>query len=217
MPRQSSISADRICSRTDLSLSRCGRLLGGRAPRMFRFALPCVALRSLVAHEGEHRPKRGERKEGSPGASAMPNINNAATSRARGYLTSWFSTAVSVAPRVPPFETSNAAESEMISAGICDTRPSPTDSFGIDVRGLPEWHVVAGRANDDSAENIHCQNDQPGDGVASHEFGGAVHRAEKRAFFLEFAAATLRLLVVDQAGREVGVDRHLLAGNRVRA
>ena len=56
---------------------------------------------------------------------------------------------------------------------------------------------------------------QAGDGVAAHEFRGAVHRAEEGAFLLQLAAAQLRLLVVDDAGRKVGVDRHLLAGDGV--
>ncbi len=54
-----------------------------------------------------------------------------------------------------------------------------------------------------------------GDGLAADEFGGAVHGAEEGALVFQFAPATVRLLVVDQARRQVGVDRHLLAGNGV--
>ncbi len=46
-------------------------------------------------------------------------------------------------------------------------------------------------------------------------FEGTVHGAEERALLLQFAAAALRLLLVDQPGIEVGVDRHLLAGNGI--
>ena len=74
---------------------------------------------------------------------------------------------------------------------------------------------MTGDADDDAAENIDRENDQAGDGVAAHELRGAVHRAEERALLLEFAAAGLRLLVVDEAGGEIGVDGHLLAGNGV--
>ncbi len=70
-------------------------------------------------------------------------------------------------------------------------------------------------ADDNAAEHIDREDDQPGDGVATHEFRRAVHRAEKRAFLLPFAAALLRLLVVDEAGRQIGVDGHLLARNGV--
>ena len=54
-----------------------------------------------------------------------------------------------------------------------------------------------------------------GDRIAAHEFGRAVHRAEERAFLLQLAAAVHRLTLVDQPGREVGVDGHLLAGNGI--
>ncbi|MGY4630088.1 hypothetical protein ACVWY3_007844 [Bradyrhizobium sp. USDA 4486] len=41
--------------------------------------------------------------------------------------------------------------------------------------------------------------------------------APKKALsLLEFAAPALRFLVVDQAGRQVGVDRHLLAGDGIQ-
>ena len=70
-------------------------------------------------------------------------------------------------------------------------------------------------ADDDAAENIDRQNDEARDRVAAHEFRGAVHRAEEGAFFLEFAPACLSDLFVDEAGRKVGVDRHLLAGDGV--
>ena len=56
---------------------------------------------------------------------------------------------------------------------------------------------------------------RPGDGVAAHELRRAVHGAEEARFVLQRLAALLGLLLVDQAGREVGVDRHLLAGHRI--
>ena len=74
---------------------------------------------------------------------------------------------------------------------------------------------MPGHANDDAAENVDREDDQAGDGVAADEFRGAVHRAEEGALFLELAPARLRHLLVDQAGREIGVDRHLLAGDGV--
>ena len=58
---------------------------------------------------------------------------------------------------------------------------------------------------------------QAGDGVAAHEFAGAVHGAEEIGFRFEVLAAALGFLLVDQAGGQVGVDRHLLAGHGVQA
>ena len=70
-------------------------------------------------------------------------------------------------------------------------------------------------ADDDAAEDVDRENDDAGDRVAAHELRRAVHRAEEGAFLLELAPARLRGLFVDEAGREIGVDRHLLAGNGV--
>src|SRR5690606_29280194 len=60
-------------------------------------------------------------------------------------------------------------------------------------------------------------DDEAGNGVAAHEFGGAVHIAEEGAFAFEFGAALLGSVLVDQASRKVGVDGHLLAGHGVEA
>ena len=51
--------------------------------------------------------------------------------------------------------------------------------------------------------------------VASHELGGAVHRAEEGVFFLQLFTAAARFDVVDHARGEIGVDRHLLARHGV--
>ena len=74
---------------------------------------------------------------------------------------------------------------------------------------------MPGDANDDAAEDVDGKNDEAGDRVAANEFRRAIHRAEEGAFLLELAPARLRHLLVDEAGREIRVDRHLLAGNGV--
>ncbi len=51
--------------------------------------------------------------------------------------------------------------------------------------------------------------------VAFDELGGAVHRAVEVGLLGDLRAPRARLVVADQAGVEVGVDRHLLAGHRV--
>lgn len=76
-------------------------------------------------------------------------------------------------------------------------------------------HVVARGADDDAAENIDGGDDEARNRVAAHEFRGTVHGAEEGAFLFQLAAAALRFLFIDQAGRKVGIDGHLLAGNGV--
>ena len=52
-------------------------------------------------------------------------------------------------------------------------------------------------------------------GVAFDELRGAVHGTVEVRLAGDLRAALARLVVADQAGVEVGVDRHLLAGHRV--
>jgi hypothetical protein len=87
--------------------------------------------------------------------------------------------------------------------------------LGEDVGCGGEGERVPGDPDDDAAEDVHCEDDEARDRVAADEFRRAVHRAEEGAFLLELAPARLRHLLVDEAGREVGVDRHLLSRNGV--
>ena len=74
---------------------------------------------------------------------------------------------------------------------------------------------MAEHADDDTAEDVDTGDDDAGDGVASHEFRCAVHGAEKRTLLFEFGAPAPCLLLIDQSSRQIGIDRHLLARNRV--
>ena len=59
-------------------------------------------------------------------------------------------------------------------------------------------------------------DDEAGDGVAADELAGAVHRAVEVGLCLDGPAARARLALGDEAGVQVGVDRHLLAGHGVQ-
>ena len=83
--------------------------------------------------------------------------------------------------------------------------------------GVGERHAVPQQADRQAADDVDHGDDQRRDRVAADELRGAVHGAVEAAFLLQFAAAAARLLLVDQAGGEVGVDRHLLARHRVQA
>ncbi len=117
------------------------------------------------------------------------------------------------APRAAPRDEEAGGERDD-EAGICVTRPSPTESF---TKTSAAWSrpSVARDADDDAAENVDGRDDEAGDGVAAHEFRGAVHGAEEGALLLQLRAAGLGLALVDEAGGEIGVDRHLLAGDGV--
>src|SRR5690606_30722209 len=86
---------------------------------------------------------------------------------------------------------------------------------GVGLRGVGEGHALLRDADDHAADDVDEDDEQAGDGVAAHEFRGAVHGAEEAAFVLELLAAAPRVGLVDQPGGEIGVDRHLLAGHGV--
>jgi hypothetical protein len=86
---------------------------------------------------------------------------------------------------------------------------------GVGARRVPKAHALLRDADDDAADDVDEDDEQAGDGVAAYEFRGTVHGAEEAAFVLQRLAALLCGLLVDQAGGEIGVDRHLLAGHGV--
>ena len=72
------------------------------------------------------------------------------------------------------------------------------------------------RADEDAADDVDRRDEQAGDRVALHELRRAVHRAVEVGLARDLVAALARLLLVDEAGAQIGVDRHLLAGHRVQ-
>ena len=85
----------------------------------------------------------------------------------------------------------------------------------IRVQGGGEAEVVLEDADDDPAEQVDRDDDDPRHRVALHELRGAVHRAVEIGLAGDLGAAVARLGLGDLAGVQVGVDRHLLAGHRV--
>lgn len=81
--------------------------------------------------------------------------------------------------------------------------------------GVGEGQTLLRHADDHAADHVDEDDQEAGDGVAADEFRGAVHGAEEAALVLQLLAPLLGDLLVDQAGGEIGVDRHLLAGHGV--
>ncbi len=71
-------------------------------------------------------------------------------------------------------------------------------------------------ANDESAHNVDHHDQQAGHGVAPNELAGTVHGAIKGRLLCHFSAALAGFVFADQAGIEVGVNRHLLAWHGVQ-
>ena len=98
---------------------------------------------------------------------------------------------------------------------LCDETVADRE-LDEDVGRFADRHAVAEIADDDAAEDVDAGDEQAGDGIAAHEFRRTVHRTEEGAFLLELLAPALGFLLVDHAGREIGVDRHLLAGDGIQ-
>ena len=60
---------------------------------------------------------------------------------------------------------------------------------GVGAGGIAEAHALLGDADDDAADDVDEDDQQAGDGVAAHEFRGAVHGAEEAAFVFQLLAA----------------------------
>ena len=83
--------------------------------------------------------------------------------------------------------------------------------------GIAKAHAVLRDANHDAADHVDEGNEKACDRVAADELRGAVHGAEEGAFVLQVRAAFARLLLVDEAGGEICVDCHLLAGHGIES
>ncbi len=86
---------------------------------------------------------------------------------------------------------------------------------GVGAQRVANRHAALAHADADAADQVHQDDDQPGDRVALDELHGAVHCAVQRAFALQVVPPPPRLGLVDVAGAQVAVDAHLLAGQRV--
>ena len=76
--------------------------------------------------------------------------------------------------------------------------------------------IVLEHADGESANNVHQENEDSVNGIAAHEFAGAVHGAVELGLLRNLDAALARLGLADQPRVEVRVDRHLFAGHRIK-
>src|SRR5699024_9518473 len=85
----------------------------------------------------------------------------------------------------------------------------------VSAPGLREGHVVLQHADQQATNDIYPHDDQPGHRIAAHEFAGTIHRTVEIGFGGHLGTAPACLLLTDQAGIEIRVDGHLLAGHGV--
>ena len=95
-------------------------------------------------------------------------------------------------------------------------QPVADGEQGVGAPRLAHRHLVLHDADEEAAEDVDHQDDDAGNGVTAHELGGTVHRTIEVRLLGDLLAPALGLLFVDEAGVEIGVDRHLLAGHRIQ-
>ena len=87
---------------------------------------------------------------------------------------------------------------------------------GVVLRRIRGTQVVLQHANGDTAEHVDKQNENAGYGVAAHELAGTVHGPVEIGLLRHFLATAQGVVLTDQAGIQVGINRHLLAGHGVQ-
>ena len=80
------------------------------------------------------------------------------------------------------------------------------------MRGVGEGKTLQHDANDHPADDVDEDNEQARNCIAADEFGGAIHGTEESAFIFQGLPPPARFFLVDKSSRQIGVDRHLLAG-----
>ena len=85
---------------------------------------------------------------------------------------------------------------------------------GIHLARFAERHAVLEHAHGHATDQVDEQNQQT-DGITAYKFAGAVHRTVELSLLGDFLTARLGLVLVDQTGVKVSVDRHLLAGHGI--
>ena len=81
---------------------------------------------------------------------------------------------------------------------------------------MPQVHAVLQDADQEAGDDIDAGDQDAGDRVALREARCAVHGAVEFGFAGQLFAALAGFGFVDQAGVQVGIDRHLLAGQGIQ-
>ena len=75
--------------------------------------------------------------------------------------------------------------------------------------------VVRDHARDQTAHQVDDQNQNARHGVAAYKLRGTIHGAEEVGLLCHLGPALLGFFLLDQAGIQVGINGHLLAGHGI--
>ena len=88
---------------------------------------------------------------------------------------------------------------------------------GKGIGRLGDRQAMPDHGDRQAADQVDGGDDKARHGIAADEFGGAVHGAMKGAFLLQLPPPAPGFRFIDQSGREIGIDRHLLARHGIQA
>jgi len=111
--------------------------------------------------------------------------------------------------------TTIAAAVESSSEGIWATEAVADGQQGVVCSAVEKSSRVTD-ADPQSADDVDEKDQDARDRVAADELRGAVHGPVEVGLACDVLAAPPRLVLVDQSGVQIGVDRHLLAGHASR-
>src|SRR5690606_26423037 len=86
----------------------------------------------------------------------------------------------------------------------------------IDFGRLTEGKTMLTHTNNQTADDVDDHHQQPSDGVAPYKLAGAIHGPIELGFLSDFLTAAASFVFTNEAGIEVGVDGHLLAGHGIQ-
>ena len=138
------------------------------------------------------------------------------TIRARGLLVSWvMSSSLRLVLLVERGDNEAGGDGDDEGGDLTDQAVADGE-LGEDVEAGAEVPLVFEDADGETAEDVDDGDDDAGDGVAADELGGTVHGSVEVGFGSDGLTAAAGFVFVDEAGVEVGVDGHLLAGHAVQ-
>src|SRR6218665_3336078 len=116
---------------------------------------------------------------GMPGITPSSSKTPALTPSTRGDMNNCWTIWRPMSWSLPTRAITIAAAIEINRPGICATSASPMASKKVVVGALPGRQAMLQHANGEAPDDIDQQDQYAGHGIAAHELGGAIHRAEK--------------------------------------
>ncbi len=81
---------------------------------------------------------------------------------------------------------------------------------------IGKGHVVLHHTHRETANDVDDQNHDAGHGIATHKLAGTVHGTKELRFLTDFCTPLAGFVFSDQAGIQIRINCHLLAGHGIQ-